>query len=108
MTLLAFGTAASVSRDVLALLVRGAVGDGPGLELLAHLDQAFTEAGQGVEHGGDRTLRNLVGGLVRHTDQATDIVCTEDVSHPVGRCAKLLPPLAKLACRRPHRLTGRS
>nr|WP_260617973.1 AAA family ATPase [Streptomyces sp. WAC07149] len=39
MTLLAFGTAASVSRDVLALLVRGAVGDGPGLELLAHVDR---------------------------------------------------------------------
>ncbi|MFI0235982.1 AAA family ATPase [Streptomyces sp. NPDC016845] len=39
MTLLAFGTAAGVSRDVLALLVRGAVGDGPGLELLAHLDR---------------------------------------------------------------------
>ncbi|MEV8626270.1 MoxR family ATPase [Streptomyces sp. NBC_01268] len=39
MTLLAFGTAAAVSRDVLALLVRGAVGDGPGLELLAHIDR---------------------------------------------------------------------
>ncbi|MFD9554927.1 AAA family ATPase [Streptomyces sp. NPDC059990] len=39
MTLLAFGTAASVSRDVLATLVRGAVGDGPGLELLAHIDR---------------------------------------------------------------------
>ncbi|MFD6418515.1 AAA family ATPase [Streptomyces sp. NPDC060194] len=39
LTLLAFGTAAAVSRDVLALLVRGAVGDGPGLELLAHLDR---------------------------------------------------------------------
>ncbi|MBF9070733.1 AAA family ATPase [Streptacidiphilus fuscans] len=39
MTLLAFGTAASVSREVLALLVRGAVGDGPGLELLSHLDR---------------------------------------------------------------------
>ncbi|MEV7419123.1 AAA family ATPase [Streptomyces sp. NPDC089919] len=39
MTLLAFGTAAGASRDVLALLVRGAVGDGPGLELLAHLDR---------------------------------------------------------------------
>ncbi|BBA98957.1 hypothetical protein RVR_5374 [Actinacidiphila reveromycinica] len=39
LTLLAFGTAAGVSRDVLALLVRGAVGDGPGLELLAHLDR---------------------------------------------------------------------
>ncbi|WP_338702974.1 AAA family ATPase [Streptomyces sp. Q6] len=39
LTLLAFGTAASVSRDVIALLVRGAVGDGPGLELLAHIDR---------------------------------------------------------------------
>ncbi|MDN3021476.1 MoxR family ATPase [Streptomyces sp. S.PB5] len=39
LTLLAFGTAAGVSREVLALLVRGAVGDGPGLELLAHLDR---------------------------------------------------------------------
>ncbi|MET8815809.1 AAA family ATPase [Streptomyces sp. NPDC004549] len=39
LTLLAFGTAAAVSRDVLALLVRGAVGDGPGLELLAHMDR---------------------------------------------------------------------
>ncbi|WP_035844724.1 sigma 54-interacting transcriptional regulator [Kitasatospora azatica] len=39
LTLLAFGTAAGVSREVLALLVRGAVGDGPGFELLAHLDR---------------------------------------------------------------------
>ncbi|MEU9190537.1 MoxR family ATPase [Streptomyces sp. NPDC048484] len=39
LTLLAFGTAAGVSREVLALLVRGAVGDGPGLELLAYLDR---------------------------------------------------------------------
>jgi MoxR-like ATPase len=39
LTLLAFGTAASVSRDVVGLLVRGAVGDGPGFELLAHLDR---------------------------------------------------------------------
>ncbi|WP_030348138.1 AAA family ATPase [Streptomyces sp. NRRL S-1022] len=39
LTLLAFGTAAAVSREVLALLIRGAVGDGPGLELLAHLDR---------------------------------------------------------------------
>ncbi|MER5257163.1 MoxR family ATPase [Streptomyces sp. NPDC002855] len=39
LTLLAFGTAAGVSREVLALVVRGAVGDGPGLELLAHLDR---------------------------------------------------------------------
>ncbi|MFF2522672.1 AAA family ATPase [Streptomyces liangshanensis] len=39
LALLAFGTAASVSREVLALLVRGTVGDGPGLELLAHVDR---------------------------------------------------------------------
>ncbi|MFH8290361.1 AAA family ATPase [Streptomyces sp. NPDC018059] len=37
--LIAFATAAGSSRDVLALLVRGAVGDGPGLELLASLDR---------------------------------------------------------------------
>ncbi len=37
--LTAFATAAGSSRDVLSLLVRGAVGDGPGLELLAGLDR---------------------------------------------------------------------
>ncbi|MFF9625661.1 AAA family ATPase [Streptomyces griseosporeus] len=37
--LIAFATAAGSSRDVLSLLVRGAVGDGPGLELLAALDR---------------------------------------------------------------------
>ncbi|MEU5260976.1 MoxR family ATPase [Amycolatopsis sp. NPDC021455] len=37
--LIAFATAADVSREVLSLLVRGAVGDGPGLELLASLDR---------------------------------------------------------------------
>jgi hypothetical protein len=37
--LIAFGTAAGTSRDVLSMLVRGAVGDGPGLELLASLDR---------------------------------------------------------------------
>ncbi|GAA0915360.1 MoxR family ATPase [Virgisporangium aurantiacum] len=37
--LIAFGTAAGASRDVLSLLVRGVVGDGPGLELLAHMDR---------------------------------------------------------------------
>ncbi|WP_028479893.1 AAA family ATPase [Nocardia sp. CNY236] len=35
--LIAFATAAGSSRDVLSLLVRGAVGDGPGFELLASL-----------------------------------------------------------------------
>ncbi|UCM89801.1 AAA family ATPase [Streptomyces marincola] len=37
--LIAFATAADSSREVLSLLVRGAVGDGPGLELLASLDR---------------------------------------------------------------------
>ncbi|MFF8833694.1 AAA family ATPase [Streptomyces sp. NPDC015131] len=39
LTLLAFATAAGASREVLAALIRGTVGDGPGLELLAHLDR---------------------------------------------------------------------
>ncbi|MFB6582407.1 AAA family ATPase [Streptomyces sp. NPDC056402] len=37
--LLAFAHAAGSSREVLSLLVRGTVGDGPGLELLASLDR---------------------------------------------------------------------
>ncbi|MFI0937576.1 AAA family ATPase [Streptomyces sp. NPDC021020] len=37
--LVAFATAADSPREVLALLARGAVGDGPGLELLAHIDR---------------------------------------------------------------------
>jgi hypothetical protein len=37
--LIAFATAAGVDRDVLSLLVRGTVGDGPGLELLASMDR---------------------------------------------------------------------
>ncbi|SDZ20036.1 MoxR-like ATPase [Micromonospora pattaloongensis] len=37
--LIAFATAAGTSRDVLSMLVRGTVGDGPGLELLASLDR---------------------------------------------------------------------
>jgi MoxR-like ATPase len=37
--LIAFATAADVSRDVLSMLVRGAAGEGPGLELLAGLDR---------------------------------------------------------------------
>jgi hypothetical protein len=37
--LTAFATAAGSSREVLSLLVRGTVGDGPGLELLASLDR---------------------------------------------------------------------
>ncbi len=37
--LTAFATAAGSSREVLSLLVRGTVGDGPGLELMAYLDR---------------------------------------------------------------------
>ncbi|MEU8134584.1 AAA family ATPase [Streptodolium elevatio] len=39
LALIAFATAADASRDVLSQLVRGTVGDGPGLELLAHIDR---------------------------------------------------------------------
>lgn len=39
LALIAFATAAGSTRDVLSLLVRGTVGDGPGLELLASLDR---------------------------------------------------------------------
>ncbi len=39
LALIAFATAAGSSREVLSLLVRGTVGDGPGLELLASLDR---------------------------------------------------------------------
>ncbi len=37
--LVAFAAAADASREVLSMLVRGTVGDGPGLELLAGLDR---------------------------------------------------------------------
>ncbi|MFJ6676381.1 AAA family ATPase [Actinosynnema sp. NPDC091369] len=37
--LIAFATAAGASREVLSTLVRGTVGDGPGLELVASLDR---------------------------------------------------------------------
>ncbi|KOV87211.1 MoxR family ATPase [Nocardia sp. NRRL S-836] len=37
--LVAFATAAGTSREVLSLLVRGTVGDGPGLELLSSMDR---------------------------------------------------------------------
>jgi hypothetical protein len=39
LALIAFATAAGSSREVLSPLVRGTVGDGPGLELLAFLDR---------------------------------------------------------------------
>ncbi|WP_067722445.1 AAA family ATPase [Nocardia yamanashiensis] len=37
--LIAFATAAGSSRDVLSMLIRGTVGDGPGFELLSSLDR---------------------------------------------------------------------
>ncbi|MGW1740522.1 AAA family ATPase [Nocardia sp. NPDC001965] len=37
--LIAFATATGASRDVLSLLVRGTVGDGPGFELLSSIDR---------------------------------------------------------------------
>ncbi|MGW6425225.1 AAA family ATPase [Nocardia sp. NPDC055053] len=37
--LIAFATAAGASRDVLSILVRGTVGDGPGFELLTSIDR---------------------------------------------------------------------
>ncbi|MFF4916726.1 AAA family ATPase [Streptomyces tendae] len=39
LSLIAFATAAGSSGEVLSLLVRGTVGDGPGLELMASLDR---------------------------------------------------------------------
>ncbi|MEU3282085.1 MoxR family ATPase [Streptomyces antibioticus] len=39
LSLIAFATAAGSSREVLSMLVRGTVGDGPGLELLASVDR---------------------------------------------------------------------
>ncbi|MCX5206485.1 MoxR family ATPase [Streptomyces sp. NBC_00237] len=39
LSLIAFATAAGVTREALSLLVRGTVGDGPGLELLASIDR---------------------------------------------------------------------
>ncbi|MFI7127832.1 AAA family ATPase [Nonomuraea sp. NPDC050153] len=39
LSLTAFATAADASKDVLSMLVRGTVGDGPGLELLAAMDR---------------------------------------------------------------------
>ncbi|WP_431954415.1 AAA family ATPase [Actinacidiphila sp. bgisy167] len=39
LSLIAFATAAGASREALSLLVRGTVGDGPGLELLASMDR---------------------------------------------------------------------
>ncbi|MER7538464.1 MoxR family ATPase [Streptomyces sp. NPDC097704] len=68
--LIAFATAAGVSRDVLSQLVRGVVGDGPGLELLAWLDRMdlpdpelllADPEGAELPERGDRRLAALEG-----------------------------------------------
>ncbi|MFF7299903.1 AAA family ATPase [Streptomyces sp. NPDC008265] len=68
--LIAFATAAGSSREVLSLLVRGTVGDGPALELLACLDrmdlpdpELFLADPQGAElpERGDRRQAVLEG-----------------------------------------------
>ncbi|MGW7402862.1 AAA family ATPase [Streptomyces sp. NPDC054833] len=68
--LIAFATAAGSSREVLSLLVRGTVGDGPGLELLACLDRMdlpdpevllADPAGAELPERGDRRQAALEG-----------------------------------------------
>ncbi|MFE1345947.1 AAA family ATPase [Streptomyces sp. NPDC058757] len=68
--LIAFATVAGSSRDVLSLLVRGTVGDGPGFELLAWLDRMdlpdpedllADPAGAPLPERGDRRQAALEG-----------------------------------------------
>ncbi|MFK3735211.1 AAA family ATPase [Streptomyces sp. NPDC088090] len=68
--LIAFATVADSSRDVLSLLVRGTVGDGPGFELLAWLDRMdlpdpedllADPAGAPLPERGDRRQAALEG-----------------------------------------------
>jgi len=80
--LIAFATAAGSSREVLSLLVRGTVGDGPGLELLAGLDRmdlpdpetllADPDAAELPERGDLRqaVLDGVVDAVRRHPDRA--------------------------------------
>ncbi|GGS99342.1 AAA family ATPase [Streptomyces chromofuscus] len=80
--LIAFATAASTSREVLSLLVRGAVGDGPGLELLASLDRMdlpdpedllADPAGAVLPERGDlrqAVLDGVVAAVRRHPDRS--------------------------------------
>ncbi|WIM93567.1 MoxR family ATPase [Actinoplanes oblitus] len=79
--LIAFGTAAGTSREVLSMLVRGVVGDGPGLELLAGLDRldlpdpeellADPSAAVLPERGDLRqvVLEGVVEAVRRHADR---------------------------------------
>ncbi|MCX2180907.1 MoxR family ATPase [Streptomyces sp. SKN60] len=70
LSLIAFATAAGATRDVLAQLVRGTVGDGPGLELLAWIDRMdlpdpevllADPAGAELPERGDRRQAALEG-----------------------------------------------
>lgn len=79
--LIAFATAASASSDVLSLLIRGTVGDGPGFELLASIDHmdlpdpetllADPSAAQLPERGDLRqaTLDAVVAAVRRRPDR---------------------------------------
>jgi hypothetical protein len=80
--LVAFGTAAGTSREVLSMLVRGVVGDGPGLELLASMDRMelpdpeallANPAGARLPARGDlrqAVLDAVVAAVRRHPDRA--------------------------------------
>lgn len=80
--LLAFAHAAGSSREVLSLLVRGTVGDGPGLELLASLDRMdlpdpeellADPAGADLPERGDRrqaTLDAVVAAVRKRPDKS--------------------------------------
>ncbi|MFI7174339.1 AAA family ATPase [Streptomyces spororaveus] len=80
--LLAFANAAGSSWEVLSMLVRGAVGDGPGLELLAALDRMdlpdpeellADPAGADLPERGDRrqaTLDGVVAAVRRRPDRS--------------------------------------
>ncbi|MFD7909252.1 AAA family ATPase [Streptomyces sp. NPDC059752] len=80
--LLAFAHTAGSSREVLSLLVRGTVGDGPGLELLASLDRMdlpdpeellADPAGADLPERGDRrqaTLDAVVAAVRKRPDKS--------------------------------------
>ncbi|GGR82501.1 ATPase AAA [Streptomyces nojiriensis] len=80
--LLAFAHAAGSSREVLSMLVRGTVGDGPGLELLAALDRMdlpdpeellADPAGADLPERGDRrqaTLDGVVAAVRKRPDRS--------------------------------------
>jgi hypothetical protein len=80
--LIAFATAAGVSREVLSMLVRGTVGDGPGLELLAFVDRLdlpdpetllADPAAANLPHRGDlrqATLDGVVEAVRKRPDRS--------------------------------------